>query len=177
MQMRFGGDPEETRRQLDEMVKQATERAEQFENVRHQVEAATVTETAGNGAVRATVASSGALTELRLGDQAREMSLVELADQVRRCIQRAQARIGDRVQQIVQDTVTEDSETARNVVASFRDRFPEPPPDEASAPGRFEPGVVQMGQPAEDDEAPPAQRLCRRRPDDGGDFSDRSWLH
>lgn len=141
--------------------------------MRQQIEAVSVTEKSRNGAVRATVAASGALIDLVLTNRVHQMAPAEIASQVTACVQRAQARIADRVQQVVQDLVPGEDPAGRAVVASFRDRFPEPPPPLPDSG----PTQMRFGPPHDDD--PPAVRPAAvpRRPrpraddEDDGDFA------
>jgi hypothetical protein len=93
----------------------------------------------------------------------------EVAAQVMACVQRAQARIADRVQDIVAQAVPADDETGQHIVSSFRDRFPEPEPGDEQGGGQGQ-GGMRLGEIEEDERPvspppdPPARPQPRRRP-------------
>jgi hypothetical protein len=92
----------------------------------------TASATGADRAVRVTVASSGIVTDLELDDRVQRMSGAELSEEILRVMRRAQAGLADRVVEAVRDTVGEDTETGRAVLASYGRRFPAEP-DEAPA--------------------------------------------
>ena len=87
--------------------------------------------TGADEAIRVTVGSSGALTDLRLADRVQRMTGAELAGEILRTTQRAQANLTEQVAAAVEETVGGDSETGRAVLDSFAQRFPEPAAPEA----------------------------------------------
>ncbi|MEU1245504.1 YbaB/EbfC family nucleoid-associated protein [Micromonospora arida] len=99
------------------------------------VAAITASATGADGAVRVTVAASGALTDLRLDDRVQRIPGVELASIIMATIARAQARLTEQVSIAVHDTVGVDSETGRAVTDSFARRFPSSPDEQ---PDRWE---------------------------------------
>lgn len=175
----FGGNPDDTVRSLDEIARKARERHQRFAVVREQVQGVAVTEQSPDGAVRVTVQSSGALTDLVLSDKVRQMNPNRLASHVLSCVQRAQGRLADRVQAIV-DGAAPDDETGRRIVESFRDRFPQPPAEYGEEPASH--GVPQMQSYPSTNEGPPATAVqpvtrVRREPEEyENDGNDQSLL-
>jgi hypothetical protein len=81
--------------------------------------------TGADGAIRATVASSGILTGLELGDVG--LTGEDLAAEILRTMRRAQAGLTERVAEAVDETVGADTETGKAVLESFAQRFPTEP--------------------------------------------------
>jgi hypothetical protein len=87
----------------------------------------TASATGADRAIRVTVASSGVVTGLELDDRVQRMSGAELAEEILRVMRRAQAGLADRVTEAVRETVGQDTETGRAVLASYGRRFPAEP--------------------------------------------------
>jgi hypothetical protein len=97
-------------------------------------------------AIRVTVGSTGALTDLRLDDRVRELPGTRLAYEIMQVVRHAQANLAAQVADAVGDTVGEDSETGRAVLDSFASRFPEPRDvPEPGDPGPGDPGDPDLG--------------------------------
>ncbi|GAB1689625.1 YbaB/EbfC family nucleoid-associated protein [Krasilnikovia sp. M28-CT-15] len=88
-----------------------------------QVATLTASAVGHDGAIRVTVAGSGAVTALELDDRVQVLPGAELAAQIMATIQRAQAALVERVAEAVAQTVGADTETGRVVLASFAQRF------------------------------------------------------
>jgi len=73
-------------------------------------------------------------------------------------MRRAQSRLTGQVQQVMRDTVGEDEATVQAVVASYQQRFPEPPPPDSPAYG----GELRIGE--VEDDAPPRPPTSPRQP-------------
>jgi hypothetical protein len=86
------------------------------------------------GAIRVTVAGSGNLTGLELGDRVQEYSGADLAAAILQVMRRAQAGLVDRAAAAVAETVGTDSDTGRTVLDSFAQRFATAAEQEPSAP-------------------------------------------
>lgn len=174
----FTGDVADNDHKLDQLVQQAEQRAQQFGSVRDQLAEVSNTDESTDGTVRVTVASTGALTDLSLDDSAGKRRPAELAREILRCAQRAQAGIAERAQEIVTATVPEGGTTAEHLVETFRTRFPEPPEPESAAREAEESGLGALNEEEEAEAAnrppeprPAAPRPTRRPPDD----EDDSW--
>ncbi|MEU8211592.1 YbaB/EbfC family nucleoid-associated protein [Micromonospora sp. NPDC049044] len=104
-----------------------SERAAQAQEMSRLVADLTASATSANGAVKVTVAASGVVTDLRLNDRVHGWAAERIAAEIMTTMRRAQARLADDVADVAARTVGEDSETGRAVVASYIERFPEPP--------------------------------------------------
>ncbi|WP_341721263.1 YbaB/EbfC family nucleoid-associated protein [Micromonospora sp. FIMYZ51] len=123
----LGRSPDEAQEWLHSWTAQVSTRAQAAAELSDRVAGLTATATGANGAVRVTVAASGALTDLSFDDRVQRMRGVDLADLVMTTIARAQAGLTAQVTAAVRDTVGTDSEAGQAMVDSFARRFPEPP--------------------------------------------------
>ncbi|WP_166463046.1 YbaB/EbfC family nucleoid-associated protein [Amycolatopsis acidicola] len=138
------------RERLNRMVADVNSDHERYVAVRAGIEKAEATESTDGGAITVTVGSGGELRDLKLTDRALQLGAARLGAQVVAATKRAQARIADRVQEIVDEHVPPDDLLGKEIVAKTRERFPDPEPEEAARPA-----------------SPPA---------DPGDFSTESYL-
>ncbi|WP_444947131.1 YbaB/EbfC family nucleoid-associated protein [Micromonospora ureilytica] len=104
-----------------------SERAAQAQEMSRLVADLSVSATSADGAVRVTVAATGVVTELRLSDRVQGWPGARIAAEVMTTMRRAQAQLAEAVADVAARTVGESSETGRAVVASYTERFPEPP--------------------------------------------------
>lgn len=111
---------------LHSWTAQLSTRAEAAADLSERVAALAASAVSADGAVRVTVAASGALTNLRLDDRVQRMRGSELASIIMATVARAQAGLTDQVIVAVHDTVGTDSETGRAVTDTFARRFPQP---------------------------------------------------
>ena len=86
------------------------------------------------GAIRATVSSSGNLTDLELDHRAQTYPGADLAAAILRVMRRAQAGLVDQVAVAVKETVGTDTDTGRAVLDSFAQRFAGTSEEAPSAP-------------------------------------------
>jgi hypothetical protein len=77
-----------------------------------------------DGHVEVTVASSGALVDLRLADDIRRYPASRIAEQVLATVRAAELDLVSQVRTAAAETVGLDSETGRAVVATFASRLP-----------------------------------------------------
>lgn len=184
-------------RMVDDWERNATEKAQRFEAMQHQVEHISITESVANGAVSVTVGSNGIPTDVRMTDGVRSMSPDEIAAGVLSAMRKAQSKYPQVIQEIVAETVGESDSAAQHIVQTAVANFPEPPAeeDEPPAPGR----QLRIETEADDeaDDEPPHRQHPQRRPvapprpsrpargadrdgrdgDDGDDdFGDQSYL-
>jgi DNA-binding protein YbaB len=110
---------------------QLARRAERSRSFADQVAQLTRSASSADGSVQVTVAASGAVTGLRLSELTRRRPADELAEQILAVMRQAQAQLAPSVAQVAAATLGPDDETARTVVASYRQRFGDPAP----APG------------------------------------------
>jgi DNA-binding protein YbaB len=128
----FGSDGPRTELELERWAAGVAAKAERYQDMQRQVTAVSSTETSRDGVVTVTVDSAGAVTDLRITDQVRNLAGAEVAQLVLTTMRRAQSRITEQVADIMQTTVGEDSQTVDAVVSNFRNRFPEPEPEQPS---------------------------------------------
>ncbi len=153
---------EEAMRQVDDAVERAIWRRERFCQAEQRIDRLVVTEESPDGAVRATVRSSGALVGIELSDRVRTMPPHQLASLVQTCVQRAQASAGQLVSEILDEAVPGDPLT-RELSANARKAFLPQPPAAPPAPAPPAP--------------PPRVRRSRRpAPDQDDDWGDRSFM-
>ncbi|MET7959031.1 YbaB/EbfC family nucleoid-associated protein [Micromonospora zamorensis] len=104
-----------------------SERAAQAQEMSRLVATLSASATSADGAVRVTVAATGVVTELRLSDRVQGWTAARIAEQIMNTMRLAQAQLAEAVADVAARTVGEGSETGRAVVASYTERFPEPP--------------------------------------------------
>lgn len=125
----LGHSPDDAEEWVRSWTAQVSAQAEAAATLADRVAGLSATATGVDGAVRVTVASTGAVTDLRLDDRVHRLSGADLAAQILAAMRRAQAGLADQVAAAVRDTVGPDSESGRAVLHSFAHRFPEPPPE------------------------------------------------
>jgi phenylpyruvate tautomerase PptA (4-oxalocrotonate tautomerase family) len=106
-----------------------SERATAARELADRVARLTVDATDADRLITTTVNGSGGLVGLRLAAEAARLPMDELADEILRTMRQAQSRLAERVAGIAAQTVGADSESARAVVSSFEQRYPEPDDD------------------------------------------------
>lgn len=111
---------------LDSWVGQVNAQAERSVELSRRVAALTGAAEGRDGAIRVTVGSGGQVERLELDDRVRQLSGVQLAEEIVAVMKRAQAALSGRVAEEVRATVGEDTETGRAVIHSFGTRFPAP---------------------------------------------------
>ncbi|MFI6270133.1 YbaB/EbfC family nucleoid-associated protein [Micromonospora zamorensis] len=131
----LGQDPDATQELMHSWAAQLSARAQAAADLSDRVATIAASAVGANGAVRVTVAASGALTDLRLDDRVQRIPGAELASIIMAAIARAQAGLTEQVSIAVHDTVGADSETGRAVTDTFARRFPKPADEQ---PDRWE---------------------------------------
>lgn len=114
----------------------AAEQVERARALADRVAGLTSTASGAHGAVRVTVASSGAVTGLELSDEVTGWPGREIADQVLETMRRAQAGLAPLVADAVADTVGLGSESGQAVVTGYEERFPPPADTDGDRRGR-----------------------------------------
>ncbi|WP_327035622.1 YbaB/EbfC family nucleoid-associated protein [Micromonospora ureilytica] len=130
----LGQDPEAAQEFLHSWTAELSTRAQAAAELSDRVATIAASATSADGAVRVTVAASGAVTDLRLDDRVQRIRGAELANIIMATIARAQAGLTEQVSIAVHDTVGTDSESGRAVTDSFARRFPRTPDE----PDRWE---------------------------------------
>jgi DNA-binding protein YbaB len=162
-----GATPEQASQRVEEWAQQFAAKAERYQEMQAQVARLSSTEASPDGAVRVTVDASGVVTGLELSERAMQLRPQQLAAQILDVMRRAQSRLTGQVAEVMQQTVGEDQATVQSVVASYQQRFPEPPPEpEPEGYG----GQMRIGE-VEDDtpdgaphDTPPSRPAQPRRP-------------
>ena len=110
--MEFGIDGARTEQELERWATGVAAKAERYQDMQRQVTAVTSTESSPDGMVTVTVDSGGAVTELRITDQVRNLPGSAVAALVLKTMRQAQSRITGQVAEIMQSTVGGDPETS-----------------------------------------------------------------
>ncbi|MCG8916699.1 YbaB/EbfC family nucleoid-associated protein [Actinokineospora sp. PR83] len=170
----FGGDGFRTEQEMTRWAADVEAKAERYRAMQAEVAAVAVTEVSRDDVVRVTVDTTGAVTALEISDRNREMPGRELSALVLATMRRAQSRITERVAEVMERTVGDDPGTVAAVVGSYRERFPEPEPEDVRHSG----GHVEemtLGR-ADDPDDPPTPRRPPRRPrPETEDDDDNPW--
>lgn len=135
--MTFAGQPEETRRKLAALKKQAEQRFADARAASDAMAAMTGSATSPGGEVRVTVSASGALTGLELAEVVTGWRAADIAASVLACVQRAQASLADQASTIMAESMGENPMTDV-VVDQLRRSFPSVDPPRREAPGPTE---------------------------------------
>ncbi|MGC7097220.1 YbaB/EbfC family nucleoid-associated protein [Amycolatopsis lurida] len=174
-------------RMVNDWERNAAETSQKYQAMQAEVERISITESVASGAVSVTVGHNGLPTDVKMTQAVLKMSPDEIAANVLRAMQKAQAKYPERLAEITAETVGDDA-TTRHLVATAVDNFPAPPEEEEPPPAG-QPPQRQLYEAEE--EAPPAAKAPpapkpapkptpRRKsgPDDedGEDFSDQSFL-
>ena len=173
----FDTDPHAMEHRLSKWAQGFADKAEQFHAMRTHVEQVQVTESSRDGAVRVTVDSRGALTDLAFTDRIREVSPPELAAAVMTCLRRAQQQLAPLVRDAMQATVGGEEPLVDRVVSGYRERFGEDvrPHSAGPDPMVLGLGVIEDEQSPQDSSQPPRRQPRVAQPDDEY-FADRDYL-
>lgn len=126
---------EEMERALDDLRGRAEQHSADATKAETALATLTATAESADGAVRATVTASGALSELVLGDAVRRWPPTRTAQQVQLCVQRAQARLADVAAAALADG-RDQHPAAEFLVDRLRSGFPPPEPHGSPGPVR-----------------------------------------
>ena len=88
------------------------------------IDAISVTEQVDDGNVRVTVTSTGRVTAIELTDAVRRLTPSAIAAATLTCVQRAQARIAERVADATREVLGDDP-AGQHIADEYRKRFPE----------------------------------------------------
>ncbi|WP_233158257.1 YbaB/EbfC family nucleoid-associated protein [Actinokineospora bangkokensis] len=174
-QPQFGGDGYQTEQEVRRWAADVEAKAQRYQQMQAEVAAVSVTESSRDGVVRVTVDATGAVTDLDIGDRHAELSGAELSREVLTTMRRAQSRITGSVAEVMERTVGDDPQTVAAVVGSYRERFPEPEPEDGRHTGS---PVEEISFDRPDDPGPgtqPPRRRPPRRPRPDDDDDDNPW--
>ncbi|MGV9292941.1 YbaB/EbfC family nucleoid-associated protein [Amycolatopsis sp. NPDC003676] len=171
--------------QVDQWVARAKEKAQRYQEMQSAIGRVSVTESSRDGLVTVTVDSAGNATDLRITDKVRELSGEQVATAVLTAMRRAQARLPERLGEVMTETIGDDRDTIDTVVGRYREKFPEPEPETPAPPA--DPASRQSLGQLEEEPPPPTPSTPKPKPpsrpkddsrgDDGDEgFEDRSFL-
>ena len=109
---------------IDNFSASLTEQAAKAQAMSQQVADLRVSAESPDGSVVVTVAGSGVVTDLRLGETTRKRPAEETAAEILTVMRQAQARLAARLADIAAATVGADSPAGRALITSFEQRFP-----------------------------------------------------
>ena len=158
----FGGDGVQTEQEVRRWAAGVEAKAQRYQEMQAEVAAVAVTEVSRGDVVRVTVDTTGAVTALEISDRNREMPGRELSALVLATMRRAQSRITERVAEVMERTVGDDPRTVAAVVGSYRERFPEPEPEDVRHSRSHVEEMTFGG--TDDPDEPPTPRRPPRRP-------------
>lgn len=116
----------EAQEQFNRHVAETRSRFDRIAELQTKAGAVSVSATSPDGSVTVTVNAAGVLTDLHINDRLSGQPGARIADQVLSTMRRAQARIADKMRDVMRDTVGDDKEVVNQVLANYHDRFPEP---------------------------------------------------
>lgn len=125
-------DADETDESFSRVVAEAQARMARLAQLQAKAEQVSVSATSPDGAVTATVNTSGALTGLRITDRLSGQPGARIAEQVMATARLAQARIAGVMSEVMRDVLGDDPEITDGVQALYRNRFPQPPQQQRS---------------------------------------------
>ena len=160
---------------VDQWTAAARAKAERYQAMSAQVGQVSVTESSSDGLVTVTVDSAGNVTDLRITDRVSELSGPQVSSAVLLTLRRAQARLPEKLAEVMAETIGEDQQTVDTIVSNYRAKFPEPEPDESPESEESR----RIGD-IEDGERPPLRGPAPSRRDDAeedDDWGDQSVLN
>jgi DNA-binding protein YbaB len=153
---------------VDQWTAAAREKAERYQAMQARVGQVSVTESSPDGVVTVTVDSAGNVTDLRITDEVRDKSGAQVSSAVLTTLRRAQARLPEKLAEVMAETIGDDQQTVDTIVSNYRAKFPEPEPEEEP------PGERRIGNVEDDDTEPPRREPTVRPTRPGGD-EDEDW--
>lgn len=121
---------------VDQWVSDTRAKAERYQAMRERAGQVSVSASSPDELVTATVDSAGNVTGLRITDEARNLSGERIAAAVLDTIRRAQAKLPERLAEVMEETIGSDRRTIDTIVGNYRAKFPDPeepleaPPDD-----------------------------------------------
>lgn len=168
---------------LSDWDRNVRERADRYQAMATRVQGMTINERSSDGSIELTIGSNGILQHLTIAESARDKRMSEVSGEIMRCLQRAQSRIPELLQEAMAETIGTQDETANVLFNEAKKNFPEPPSDDTPPPPaardeiRFntEEEEQAMTRPATPPR-PPAPPRRRPPQDDDDDFGGQSVL-
>ncbi len=120
----LSSDPTKAAEDLEKWAAGLEKKARSYTELQNRLDQTSVTAEARDGAIRVTVDANGVPTGLELAERTRELPASQLSAEILGCMRQAQARLRERVRDLVADTVPVDDDPARTLVAQYEQRFP-----------------------------------------------------
>jgi DNA-binding protein YbaB len=162
---------------LDQLVSDARAKAERYQAMRVAAGQVSATGSSPDGIVTATVDSGGNVTDLRITDRVREFSGEQVAAAVLAAMRHAQAKLAERLRAVMTATIGDDQNTIDTIVGKYREKFPEPEPDQP--PQAYE-SATPIDEPVDPLRTPRQQHPAPRPPqaptDEDDDWTDKTVL-
>jgi DNA-binding protein YbaB len=116
--------PEKTLEQLGDWAVGLEEKVQRYQAAQDQAEQLRLTATSGDGAISVTVGANGSVVDLDFTSKVRSFPLEEFSQQILTTMRRAQAGIGDRVAEVMNEHLGDEDDAARAVlIESLRGHF------------------------------------------------------
>jgi DNA-binding protein YbaB len=157
---------------IDQLTAAAKAKAGRYQVMQARAAEVSVTESSQDSLVTVTVDSAGNVTDLRITDKVKEMSGERVAAAVLLTLRRAQARLPEKLAEVMAETIGDDQQTVDTIVNNYRSKFPEPEPEDEPAEPE-EPEARRIGEVEDDDEPPQRVEAATRAAEDDGD--DEDW--
>ncbi len=135
---------------IDQLTAAAKAKAGRYLALQARAAEVSVTESSQDGLVTVTVDSAGNVTDLRITDKVKELSGERVAAAVLLTLRRAQARLPEKLAEVMAETIGDDQQTVDTIVGNYRAKFPEPEPEDEPE----EPEARRIGDVEDEDEPP-----------------------
>ncbi|TWP46531.1 YbaB/EbfC family DNA-binding protein [Lentzea tibetensis] len=169
----------ESERMVSDWERNVKERANRYQEMATRVQGMTISERSSDGSIELTIGSNGILQNLVIAETARDKRMAEVSGEIMKCLQRAQSRIPELLQEAMADTIGTQDETANVLFNEAKKNFPAPPSDDPVPPAPAGPRFnADEEEQAITRTPPPPAAPPRRRPprDDDDDFGGESVL-
>jgi DNA-binding protein YbaB len=123
-------------RWIDNWESSIQDRAAKAKSFAERGQGLTATATDKDRVVEVTVDSSGGVTALNLSERIRKMAAHEVSDLILSVMRAAQSKLTHEMARVAGETMGEDSDMTRTIVASYEQRFPTTPPEEEDSYAR-----------------------------------------
>lgn len=128
-------DPEEMLAGFQQQIEAKMRQAQQMQEAATAVQ---VSSSNRDGSVTVTVDHSGNMADLRLTDAAMRKRPDEASSEILSTLRSAQSQLTERMREVMEPVVGDDSETLNAVLGGFRERFPEPDDESSTSAARRE---------------------------------------
>ncbi|SEP39242.1 YbaB/EbfC family nucleoid-associated protein [Amycolatopsis saalfeldensis] len=155
--------------QIDQWVAAAKAKAERYQAMQAATSQVSVSESSPDGMISVTVDSAGNVTDLRITDGVRESTGAKVAAAVLSTLRRAQARLPERLGEVMAETIGDDQPTMDTIVGRYRAKFPEPEPEQPPEPPQHVRDIGGIADTPPQAPPPPPPRPPRPRPDEDDD--------